>query len=163
MTPMKRIGLTALLVVGARLFSGTQALAEYGGTTVLTPTADANDADYDASGQASLTDVKLVGFEQWLSFDGTTLIFEAHYRGYLTVKCKDLTPGGSYRTSAGTCKADRNGNVVVKGWVHYWFMWWDYVGPEPHEFEVGVRRLNPDGSLTLVLDGGFPYDGLFGG
>jgi hypothetical protein len=150
MNPVKRLGLLALLV-GATLFVGTAARAAAPGnwgTVQLTNIGD----EPGALGEASLTHVKRLWSDvvEWMRID--------HYSGKLTVKCRNLTPGATYSTPAGTFIADRKGNGGASGQVLFTVYvdegWW---GPtvviEP--YVVDVVRLNPDGSSTTVLTGDF--------
>ena len=135
------------LAVGVALFASTPAQAgrsEDWGTIQLTNTG----AEPEASGQASLTNVKFEGFGDW------TLC----YSGQLSVKCKNLTPGARYSTPAGTFTANRKGNGLVNGKVFITVGWYDdgWFGPQVTEpYVVDVVRLNADGSSTTVLTGDY--------
>ncbi|HUT91550.1 MAG TPA: hypothetical protein VMY37_18775 [Thermoguttaceae bacterium] len=151
MNPVKRLGLAVLLVVGVTLLGSTSARAAAPGdwgTVQLTNVGD----EPGATGEASLTRVKRLwsDVQEWMRID--------YYSGKLTVKCRNLTPGATYSTPAGTFLADRKGNGGVSGQVMFSVYvdegWW---GPtsvmEP--YVVDVVRLDPDGSCTTVLTGEF--------
>ena len=151
MNPMKRLGLAALLAVSVTVLASTAARAAAPGnwgTVQLTNIGD----EPGASGEASLTHVKRLwsDVQEWMRID--------HYSGKLTVKCRNLTPGATYSTPAGTFIADRKGNGGASGQVLFTVYvdegWW---GPTAvmDPYVVDVFRLNGDGTCTPVLTGTF--------
>lgn len=155
MIPMKRLGLVAVLAVGATLFASTpaQAKGEDWGTIQLTNVGD----EPQASGQASLTNVVCRDSNPYDPDPWRT----GYCSGKLTVYCRNLTPGATYWTPAGTFTANRKGNGAIIGKVVFtveWYRsdWWGPVVTLP--YVVDVIRLDPDGSgfvETLVLTGEF--------
>lgn len=146
MGPMKRFPLKALLLVMVALCPGTTALARGsdGAIVQLTNTG----VEPDAQGQTSLNRVSYLG-------SGLTSTFTfASYKGYLIVTCQGLAPGATYETTVGRFTADRNGKGIAKGWVGFSFIYWpEATEPDLDSFEVGVFRINPDGSRWAVLTG----------
>jgi hypothetical protein len=146
MNPMKRLGLAALLAVGVTLLASTPAQAkapkgEDWGTILLTNVG----VQPLASGEATLTDV---------TYGPQGRIAAPLYSGTLTVKCRNLTPGATYLTQAGTLRASRKvaGEWEVTGKVQFFP---DFVSESTIRFRVLVVRLNADGSGTWVLTGDF--------
>ena len=144
MNPMKRLGLAALLVVGVMLLASTPARGKPRGYVPdWGPIQLATGAEPQASGEAILTNVREID------------VFL--YTGRLTVECKNLTPGATYWTPAGTFTPNRKRDGKVSGdvWVDLGleFDGW-YWGPA-HPYLVEVIRLDPDGSETTVLSGAF--------
>ena len=148
--------MATLLAVGVTLFVNTPTQAEDWGTVQFTNLGD----EPQASGQATLKKVSY--YLSWYDADEYWHEYGNGYRGTLTVECKNLTPGATYSTPAGTFKADSRGKGKVSGKVSfiivYEVSWWgdtiwqcELVGP----YEVGVTRVNADGSDTPVLSGFF--------
>ena len=155
MTTMKRFGLAALFAVGVSLLSGTPAMAQDWRTIDLALMVPGTDQDWQAVSQATINQKKSLGwyYGEWSQ--------RGQYRANVTVTCRGLTPGATYRTTVGTFKADRYGNGQAKGWTnYYWEFWKDefggWVGPLGG-LNVAVDRVNPDGTFTLVLSGADPY------
>ena len=150
MNPMKRLGLAALLAVSVTVLASTAARAAAPGNWGVVQLTNTGD-ESGASGEASLTQVKRLwsDVQEWMRID--------YYSGKLTVKCRNLTPGATYSTPAGTFTADRKGNGGVSGQVSF-TIHVDEGWPGPTVIEpyvVDVVRLNPDGSSTPVLTGTF--------
>lgn len=146
---MNRFRLAVLLLILGALFATSPALAvkpghsggDSWGKVQLLNTGD----ESLATGTASLTGVKLVGV--WN--DWTWSLYT--YSGKLTVNCRNLTPGSTYWTPAGTFTADATGAGKTTGSVEFWLVAgdWNPLGP----FVVDVVRLDSDGSSTTVLTG----------
>jgi len=165
MNPMKRLGLAALLAVGLTLLASTPARAkkpggEIGGDTwgpiELTNVGD----EPQASGKATLTEVVLVDV-----YDSGLVHWQC-YTGRLSVQCRHLTAGATYSIGTGwflpapmwTVTANSAGKVETSEDVYFeigysptWEWPFDWVLSFP--CQVGVFRLEPDGSSTKVLAG----------
>ena len=153
MKTTKHFALMALLVLGATLYASTPARAA---PFDLTPTG----AEPGATGQGRLAHVELVdysvGGQIWI---GPPPSYQMHwqyewytYSGELSVACQGLTPGATYRTSAGTFIADRYGRGKAKTTdfsFTYGYEWGRLISVP----QVEVYRVNRDGSETLVLAG----------
>jgi hypothetical protein len=164
MNPMKRLGLTLLLVVGVTLLASTPARASENwrtggkpvpgqdwGTIQLTNIGD----EPAATGGATLTEVRYLSGAEDGSSRGEA------FSGTLSVSCQNLTPGATYWSPAGTFNANRKGQGRITGNVVFMIEYevfgagdWKLlilVGP----YVVDVDRLNADGSRTPVLTGVF--------
>lgn len=147
MDTMKRFGFAAIvLVIGATLCAKAAAQSTYPlGSTGAEP---------GAAGQFTLSKFKLMGWGNtsppfntpWKSFRGT-----------LTVTCQGLTPGVTYSTTAGSFKADRNGNGSAKVTRYPVTYYWDYYFGWRPDGGVSVSRINPDGSGTIILQAPMPF------
>jgi hypothetical protein len=158
-----RLWVLAALAVGVTLFASTPAWAA---PKVCRPCPIelANVGDEPrASGEATLTEVLLVGSVSHSSWSWTNC-----YTGRLSVKCAKLTPGATYcivtprwgslfpPIPVATVTADAAGKVQFSGDVYFeidQFYSWD--GLETGSYVVEVDRLNSDGSSTTVLSGHF--------
>ena len=109
MRSLKRVQMAVLLVMAVGFLAGTPAIAPDWGTIQLTTTADVDDPDYGAAGQATLTNVRAVWSNGW----------NTSFKGKLTVTCKGLTPGARYSTPAGRFFASRDGRGAVAGNVAF--------------------------------------------
>jgi hypothetical protein len=69
------------------------------------------------------------------------------------VKCRNLTPGATYWTPAGTFTADVTGAGKISAKVSFGDFAGEWDPPDP--YVVDVVRLDPDGSSTTVLTGEF--------
>ena len=157
MNSVKRLGMVAVLVVGVGLLASTTAQAkkptgESWGPIKLTNVGD----EPQASGEATLTEVVLVD----IYFDESGSVYWECYTARLRVDGKNLTPGATYSTPAGTLTANSRGKVTVAGDVYFeigYFPSWDGWPPVwiPWPYVVNVFRLIPDGSSAWVLTGGF--------
>jgi len=150
MKTTKHFAVAALLVLGATLGASTPVRAD--GTGDLTPTG----AEPNAIGQYTLTHVKFINGGGFNYDPGGYEL----YRGRLTVTCQGLTPGATYATSAGTFKAARDGTgkataSQVNFVYRFEWTWWGAIVIIPPT--VSVARVNPDGSMTVVLQAQLPY------
>jgi hypothetical protein len=143
MKTAKHFALVVLMVVGATLSASTPAWAWIN----LTPTG----AEPGATGQASSSDVQFVSMG---ILDPTNGISYWGYSCTLYVTCQGLTPGATYMVpNAGTFKASRDGTGSLKKPAKGYPLMWAYTsdGVLYSRPGVGVSRINPDGSYTLVL------------
>jgi hypothetical protein len=106
MSSMKRVQLVLLVVVAAALLAATPALAarkKASGTARLTPPATSDEPE--ASGQAWFTGSWFEDHRMWYVY------------GDLTVTCTGLTPGATYRTTAGsfTASPTGEGTATIRG------------------------------------------------
>ena len=148
---MNRFRLAVLLLILGALFATSPALAVKpgqggGGSWGKVQLVNTGDESL-ATGTASLTGVKLV----WWWSDWTGALYT--YSGKLTVNCRNLTPGATYWTPAGSFTADETGAGKITGSVEFGFVEGPWNPPEP--YVVDVVRLDPDGSSTTVLTGKF--------
>jgi hypothetical protein len=145
MATIKRVGLTALLVVGATLYASTPAWAQID----LTSTG----AEPGATGQASFSNLRsFAGI-----IDPTNGIAGQGYTCTLYLTCQGLTPHATYIVNnAGTFKASRDGtgSVTAKRYPLIWEFWNGVLISDP---QVRVSRVNADGSYTLVLWAELPW------
>jgi len=148
MNLMKRLGLAALLVTGVTLIVSAPANGGghgglqkpgVGGSIDLWNT----DVEPDASGKASLTNVKSLNDPRMPILGWET------YSGKLTVTCHNLTPGVTYWTCVGTFTANGRGEGKASGNVQFTVDWqW---GPYMYMW-VEVVRVDTG---TTVLEGFF--------
>jgi hypothetical protein len=156
---MKRLGMAAVLAASAMTLASAPAQAkkpagETWGPIELKSVGD----ELLASGEASLTEVVLVDI---YSDESGSYYWEC-YTARLRVDCRNLTPGATYSTPAGTFTANSRGKTTVAGEVYFevgYFPSWDGWPPvwRPWPYVVDVVRLDPTGTSTRVLAGGlFP-------
>ena len=132
----KRVRLVVLLVVAAALLAGTPALAapkKAGGTAPLKPPGTSDEPN--ASGRA-----KFAGL--WVQDPGLGW----YAVGDLTVTCGGLTPGATYRTTAGSFTASTTGEgTATIGCVIFGSLF----------ISVAREEAQPDGSVerVVVLEG----------
>ena len=113
---MKRVQLALAFVVAGVLFTGTTIAAD--STIELSCVVGSDDLDYGATGESTLTNVHIVGGYNMYPYS-----LEEWYEGDLTVTCRGLTPGATYSTPVGKSKADRRGNLFVRGTVEMVKSW----------------------------------------
>jgi len=130
MGPMKRAQLGVLFLVVGALFAASPA---FGASVKLTSTG----VEGNASGQAHLSQVKLIGIG---GID--------HYAGTLTITCDGLTPNAQYTTTVGTFPTTHNGTLKAQGEIHF-----GVLPPLPTLIEVDVYN----GAGQLVLWGTLRY------
>jgi hypothetical protein len=130
MNPMKRIGLMAVFAAAVGLLGSAPARAD---ASELLNVGD----EPLATGHVSFGALKLVKLPP-----DAPPPYPTWWEQKITISCRNLTPGATYRTTAGTFTADRNGNGKVSGWV----------SGDPTWRYVYVQRLNADGSWTMVLE-----------
>ena len=154
MGSMKRVQLALALVVAGVLFTGTTVAAD--STIELACVVGSDDPDFGATGEATLTNVHIVGGYNMYPYSR-----EEWYEGDLTVTCRGLTRGATYSTPVGKSKADRRGNLVVQGTVEM-VKSWTYVSdpnwPDTYylvldfssDVQVDVARMSRKTSILLL-------------
>ena len=134
MSSTKQVQLAVLLLLAAAVLADTPARADpttrnASGTARLTPPATSDEPN--ASGQAKFNGLRIRNPSfGWVA------------TGDLTVTCRALTPGATYRTTAGSFTASTTGTGTVTG------LWgW------PGSIIVTVAREEPqdDGSVELIV------------
>ena len=137
MSTVKRVRLAVLFLIAAALLAGTASLAapqrtKASGTALLKPPATSDEPK--ASGRAAFTGLWARDPQMgWYVF------------GDLTVTCGGLTPGATYRTSAGSFRASTTGNGTATVTGIY----------PPSNISVAREETQADGSvgLSVVLEG----------
>jgi len=129
---MKRIGMVVAMAVGVGLLGSTTARAD---TFELLNVGD----EPLATGHVSFGALNIVEMDHPRDVPPP---YPTVWVQKITISCRDLTPGATYRTTVGTFTASRNGNGKVSEWVSV----------DPAWRYVYVQRLNADGSWTMVLE-----------
>ena len=124
MRSMKRVQRTVLFLIFTALFAASTALAGRGANVKLTPTG----IEPDASGQAKLTNLKLLYF----STLGDV------YSGTLSITCSGLAPNADYSTTLGIVRTSANGTLNANGRIRVARGW-----------PIGVVVYNVAGNLVL--------------
>ena len=133
MCSTKRVQLVVLFLIAAALLAGTPARAapqrtEASGTALLKPPATSDEPK--ASGRATFTGLWLRDPQMgWYVF------------GDLTVTCGGLTPGATYRTSAGSFTASTTGTgTATVRWIY-----------PPSIISVAREEAQADGSVEIIV------------
>jgi len=145
--------MAALLALGMTLVASTPARAKKPAGESWSPIKLTNVGDEpQASGEATLTDVVLVD----IHFNESGSVCWECYTAGLRMDCKNLTPGATYSTPAGTLTAGSRGKVTVAGNVYFEIGYspnWDGWPPvwKPWPYVVDVVRLNPGGAPSRPI------------
>jgi len=155
MNPMKRVGPVAVLVASAMLLASAPVQAKKPASETWGPIELTSIGDEPlASGEATLTDVVLAD----IYLDESVSYYWECCTAGLRVNCKNLTPGATHSTPAGTFTANSRGKLTVVGEVYLeigYFPSWDGWPPvwKPWQYVVDVVRLDLEGASTRVLTG----------